>query len=64
MKKIILIVLLCSINTLFSQIKFDGVVKDSIGNPLELANVIVLNQETNALDSSPLPMKKGIIPLS
>ncbi len=59
MKKIILIVLLCSINTLFSQIKFDGVVKDSIGNPLELANVIVLNQETNALDSYSITDEKG-----
>tara|TARA_R110000787_G_scaffold129264_3_gene241100 strand:+ start:447 stop:3152 length:2706 start_codon:yes stop_codon:yes gene_type:complete len=59
MKKIILIVLLCSINTVFSQIKFDGFVKDSIGSPLELANVIVLNQETNALDSYSITDENG-----
>ena len=59
MKKIILIVLLCSINTVFSQIKFDGIVKDSIGNPLELANVIVLNQETNALNSYSITDENG-----
>ncbi|MFD1162592.1 TonB-dependent receptor [Hwangdonia seohaensis] len=35
----------------FAQIKLEGVVKDSIGNPLELANVIAINQETQALES-------------
>ena len=35
----------------FSQIKLEGVVKDSIGTPLELANVVAINQETQMLDS-------------
>jgi len=38
-------------STAFAQIKLQGVVKDSIGNPLELANVIAINQETQALES-------------
>ena len=59
MKKTFLIVFLCSINILFSQIKFDGVVKDSIGNPLELANIIVLDQKTNTLDSYSITDEKG-----
>jgi len=59
MKKTFLIVFLCSINILFSQIKFDGVVKDSIGNPLELANIIVLDQKTNRLDSYSITDERG-----
>ncbi|WOD42191.1 TonB-dependent receptor [Hwangdonia lutea] len=38
-------------STAFAQIKLQGVVKDSIGNPLELANVVAINQETQALES-------------
>jgi hypothetical protein len=59
MKKTFLIVFLGSINILFSQIKFDGVVKDSIGNPLELANIIVLDQKTNTLDSYSITDERG-----
>ena len=43
--------LLLFTTSVFSQIKLEGVVKDSIGNPLELANVVAINQETNILDS-------------
>jgi len=59
MKKIIFAVLFCSINVAFSQIKFDGIVKDSIGRALELANIIVLNQETNTLASYAITNEKG-----
>ncbi len=34
-----------------AQIKLTGVVKDSVGEPLEMANVIALNKTTNTLDS-------------
>ena len=40
MKKLIFVALLCVANISFAQIKLQGIVKDSIGNPLELANVI------------------------
>ena len=43
----------------FSQVKIEGVVKDSIGNPLELANVIAINQLTNKLDSYGITNDKG-----
>lgn len=33
------------------QIQLQGTVKDSIGNPLELANVVAFNQETNILQA-------------
>ena len=37
--------------TLISQVSFNGIVKDSIGNPLELANVIAIDNATNLLES-------------
>jgi len=51
MKHKITLLLLLVAATTFAQIKVEGVVKDSIGNPLELANVIAINQETKILDS-------------
>jgi hypothetical protein len=39
------------VSSTFAQIRVEGIVKDSIGNPLELANVIAINQETKILDS-------------
>jgi hypothetical protein len=51
MKHILTTLLLLAVSTTFAQIKLEGVVKDSIGNPLELANVIAINQETKILDS-------------
>ncbi|MGB5322803.1 carboxypeptidase regulatory-like domain-containing protein [Lutimonas sp.] len=63
MKKIIFIVLLCSMNIAFSQIKFDGFVKDSIDNFLELANVIALDQETSTLESYAITDEKGYFSL-
>jgi hypothetical protein len=51
MKNLLTLLLLITLSTSFAQIKVEGVVKDSIGNPLELANVIAINQETKILDS-------------
>ncbi|MDG2194947.1 MAG: TonB-dependent receptor [Polaribacter sp.] len=42
-----------------AQIKLTGVVKDSIGNPLEMANVIALNTQTKLLDSYGFTDAKG-----
>ena len=63
MNRIIFVVFLCSINITFSQIKFDGVVKDSIGDVLELANVIALNEETSTLESYSITDEKGYFSL-
>src|SRR5690606_41774214 len=51
MKHIFSILLLLVVSHSFAQIKLEGVVKDSIGSPLELANVIAINTTTNALES-------------
>jgi len=59
MKYIITLTLLFIASTTFAQVKVEGFVKDSIGNPLELANVIAINQETKALDSYGITNDKG-----
>ena len=63
-KKIIFMALLCLVNITFAQVKLQGVVKDSIGEPLELANVIAINQETKTLQSYGITDQKGFYRLS
>ena len=43
----------------FSQIKISGKVTDSIGNPLELANIILIDAETDILESFGTSNEKG-----
>ncbi|HKK12842.1 MAG TPA: carboxypeptidase regulatory-like domain-containing protein, partial [Flavobacteriaceae bacterium] len=64
MKRILGIVLLFVAGHTFAQIKVEGVVKDSIGNSLELANVIAINQETKVLESYGITNDKGYYRLS
>ncbi|WP_299525708.1 carboxypeptidase regulatory-like domain-containing protein [Winogradskyella sp.] len=59
MKKIIVLLCLVVAGNSFAQIKMQGVVKDSIGQPLELANIIAINQETSALESYAITNDKG-----
>jgi len=59
MKHLFTFILLLAVSTTYAQIKVEGVVKDSIGNPLELANVIAINQNTKALDSYGITNDKG-----
>ncbi|MBO3097189.1 TonB-dependent receptor [Gelidibacter pelagius] len=59
MRKFITLLLLLVVGHSFAQIKVEGVVKDSIGNPLELANVIAINQETKALESYGITNDQG-----
>ncbi|NNE31723.1 MAG: TonB-dependent receptor [Winogradskyella sp.] len=61
-----LLALLCLVVTVhsFAQIKMQGVVKDSIGTPLELANVIAINKESNTLESYAITNDKGRYVLS
>lgn len=59
MNKLIFVLLFCVVNVTIAQIKIEGVVKDSIGEPLELANVIAINQETSALESYGITNDKG-----
>tara|TARA_R110002050_G_scaffold184989_3_gene318790 strand:- start:20964 stop:23675 length:2712 start_codon:yes stop_codon:yes gene_type:complete len=64
MKKTALLMLLLVAGSAFSQVKIEGVVKDSIGEPLELANVIAINQETQKLDSYGITNSDGRYKLS
>ncbi|TYB78272.1 carboxypeptidase regulatory-like domain-containing protein [Bizionia myxarmorum] len=59
MKHVLTAILLFVGCATFSQVKIEGVVKDSIGNPLELANVIAINQLTNKLDSYGITSEQG-----
>ena len=42
-----------------AQVKFQGIVKDTLNNPLELANVIAINNETKALQSYGITNENG-----
>jgi hypothetical protein len=64
MKKLIIVLLFITANLSFAQIKMQGVVKDSIGTTLELANIIAINQETSALESYAITNEKGNFTLS
>ncbi|MFD0964834.1 carboxypeptidase-like regulatory domain-containing protein [Pseudofulvibacter geojedonensis] len=64
MQKIILALLLLIGGQSFAQIRVEGVVKDSLGNPLEMANVIAINKATKALDSYGITNSDGKYKLS
>ncbi len=64
MKNFIFLMLLSLVNISFAQIKLQGVVKDSIGNPLELANIIAINEETKALESYAITNHEGVFKLA
>ncbi len=52
MKKIyLLVVLLCTASLLNAQVTLTGIVKDSIGNSLEMANVVAVNKATKKMAS-------------
>ncbi len=55
----ILFLLLCSFSSFSQEIKLTGIVKDSIGNFLESANVIAFNKETSTLKSYSVTNSKG-----
>ena len=64
MKHLLPLLFLLFIQIATAQIKFEGIVKDSIGNVLELANVIAINQESQALESFAITDEKGYFLLS
>ena len=47
----------------FSQVKLEGVIKDSLGSPLELANVIAINKASKTLDSYAITNDEGLFRL-
>jgi hypothetical protein len=60
MKKTALLLFLFLSTISFSQdIKFDGFILDSASKPLEMANVMAVNQQTKAMDSYGITNDKG-----
>ena len=59
MKNTIFTLLFIVTNLTFSQIKMEGIIKDSLSNPLELANVILINKETSSLESFAISNENG-----
>ncbi|MEE9348635.1 MAG: carboxypeptidase-like regulatory domain-containing protein [Flavobacteriaceae bacterium] len=57
-KQLILIFVFISIHS-FSQISLKGVVRDSIGNPLDMANVIAMNVDDGSLEGYSITDAKG-----
>lgn len=51
MKKVFSFLFLFTIINFYAQINFQGIVKDSLNTPLELANVIAINKATDLLES-------------
>ncbi|TPV35771.1 TonB-dependent receptor [Paucihalobacter ruber] len=64
MNKFFILLFLTVVSYSNAQVKVQGVVKDSIGSPLELANVIAINIETNSLDAYAITNDKGRYQLS
>ncbi|WP_430412077.1 carboxypeptidase-like regulatory domain-containing protein [Kordia sp.] len=59
MKKILCILLFLIAHSTFAQIKVEGIVRDSLKTPLELANVIAINKKTSALESYSITDQQG-----
>ncbi|WP_299210563.1 TonB-dependent receptor [uncultured Dokdonia sp.] len=59
MKNIFCFALLFVAGLTHAQVKLEGVVKDSLNNPLELANIIAINQETSGLESYGITNEEG-----
>lgn len=64
MKKVIFLTLFLVGFAVNGQIKLEGVVKDSVGTPLELANVIAINKQTQKLDAYGITTPEGRYRLS
>lgn len=50
-KLLIIVLVLLSTGMAAQKVTLQGVVKDSLGNPLELANVVAINKETKGISS-------------
>lgn len=60
MKKILQFFLILATTTVFSQnIRFEGVIQDTNKAPLEMANIMAMNQGTKAMDAYAITNDKG-----
>lgn len=63
-KQILFIALVLATSIVSAQITLSGVVKDSIGDPLEMANVIAMNKQTKKMAAYGFTDAKGFYKLS
>jgi len=59
MKNNVFVLLLFVAQSFYAQIKVEGIVRDTLNIPLELANVIAINQETSGLESYGITDEQG-----
>ncbi len=60
MKKLLFaLTLLLSAFSYSQNIRYEGILRDSIGTPLEMGNVMAVNKATNAMDSYAITNEKG-----
>ena len=59
MRKLICIALLFLAHNFYGQIQLEGIVKDSLNSPFELANVVAINEETSGLESFGITNEQG-----
>ena len=64
MRKYFTLALLLVSSIGLSQVKLQGVVRDSLGSPLELANVIAINKQSSALEAFSVTTEDGKFMLS
>lgn len=64
MRLVLPLVLIISSNFLFAQIKMEGMVQDSTGQALELANIIVVNQNSKAIETYTITDNQGFYKLN
>lgn len=58
-KKFFTLILVFVVGQIYAQLKFEGVVTDSLKTPLELANVVAINKATSALESYGITSAEG-----
>jgi hypothetical protein len=58
-KQLVLLLSLFSIVSFSQNIRFEGVIQDSNKQPIEMANIMALNQATKAMDSYAITNDKG-----
>ncbi|MEJ6793307.1 MAG: outer membrane beta-barrel protein [Lacinutrix sp.] len=64
MKHIFILLLLIVTSITFAQVKYEGIVTDKEGEPLEFANVIAINKESKVLESYAVTNDAGKYKLS
>jgi len=58
-EKVLVIALVCFSFSTYAQLKFEGIVRDSISQPLEMASIVLLNSQTKEMASYGLTTSEG-----